>query len=113
MNDNHFELFQQLLEKHGLWEKYYRTDSFVMKGWHPLLDELFTDLISMGWNKELFQVKEKFGSLRMYINESTDEMSARISKAEKDSQSICECCGKPGKLITKGWMQTLCEGCEK
>lgn len=79
-------------------------------GWYPLIKELIEDLISMGWDKKICQVKEKFGGLRFYVNSGTDEIHDRISKAEKDSYTICERTGKPGELRTDlGWYMTLCE----
>ena len=80
------------------------------KGWYPLIKELIEDLIAMGWDKKICQVKEKFGGLRFYINSGSDEIHDRISKAENDSYEICEITGKPGKLRQDlGWWKTLCD----
>jgi len=80
----------------------------VESGWFPLIKELITDLVELGWNKEVCQVKEKFGGLRFYINEGSDEMFNRIIKAETESLTICEISGKVGKLRTDiGWFRTL------
>jgi hypothetical protein len=79
-------------------------------GWFPLIKELIDDLIKLGWNKEISQVKEKFGGLRFYISEGSDEIFDRIVKAERDSYEICEVTGKPGKLRKDiGWFLTLCD----
>jgi len=79
-------------------------------GWFPLIKDLITDLIELGWNKEVCQVKEKFGGLRFYINAATSEVHKRISQAEIESMNICEVTGKPGKLRTDiGWYRTLCD----
>jgi hypothetical protein len=79
-------------------------------GWYPLLKELITDLIDLGWDKQICQVKEKFGGLRFYINTGSTEVFERIHKAEKDSYTICEETGKPGKLRNDiGWIRTLCD----
>jgi hypothetical protein len=80
------------------------------EGWYQLIKDLIVDLIELGWDKQICQVKEKFGSLRFYIYEGSDEMHARISKAENQSYEICEVTGKPGQLRTDlGWIETLCE----
>jgi hypothetical protein len=61
----------------------------------------------------LDQVKEKFGTLRIYYTDHSnyrDYVSGVIDLAESMSVHICEECGKPGK--TRGdlsWMRTLCE----
>ena len=79
-------------------------------GWFTLIKDLITDLIELGWNKEVCQVKEKFGGLRFYINAATSEVHKRISQAEIESMNICEVTGKPGKLRTDiGWYRTLCD----
>jgi hypothetical protein len=79
-------------------------------GWYPLIQELIQDLIVLGWNKQICQVKEKFGGLRFYINEGSDEIYDRITKAERDSYDTCEKCGTVGELRKDiGWMLTLCD----
>lgn len=79
-------------------------------GWFPLIKELIVDLIELGWDKQICQVKEKFGGLRFYINEGSDEIYKRIVRAEDDSYKICEVTGDVGELRTDiGWYRTLCE----
>lgn len=79
-------------------------------GWFPLIKTLIEDLIELGWDKQICQIKEKFGGLRFYINAGSNEIHDRISKAENDSYEICEVTGKPGELRTNiGWYTTLCE----
>jgi hypothetical protein len=82
----------------------------VSLGWNLIIKNLIQDLIKLGWNKEVIQVKEKFGGLRFYINEGTDEIHQRIGEAELESMKTCEITGKPGKLRTDiGWYRTLCD----
>lgn len=82
----------------------------VGEGWFPIIKELIEDLITLGWDKQTCQVKEKFGGLRFYINSGLNEMHERISKAENDSYHICEKCGEPGELRNDiGWYRTLCD----
>ena len=79
-------------------------------GWFPLIKELIEDLIALGWDKQTCCVKEKFGSMRFYINKGSDEIFNRISKAERDSYEICEKCGEKGELRKDlGWILTLCD----
>lgn len=58
------------------------------------------------------QVKEKFGTLRFYMSNSTDEMEDLIDEAEKESEVTCEYCGKPGRLRGWGWIECMCDGCD-
>jgi hypothetical protein len=82
----------------------------VSLGWNLIIKNLIQDLIRLGWNKEVIQVKEKFGGLRFYINEGTDEIHQRIGEAELESMKTCEITGKPGKIRTDiGWHRTLCD----
>jgi hypothetical protein len=80
------------------------------EGWYPLIQKLIEDLIQLGWDKQVTQVKEKFGGLRFYINEGFDEVHTRITKAEGESYTICEMCGEAGEIRRDtGWYRTLCE----
>jgi hypothetical protein len=89
-----------------------KNDNFfdVDEGWYELIKDLIDDLIKLGWNKQVCQVKEKFGGLRFYINEGSDEIYKRITIAEKVSYKTCERCGEKGELRNDiGWYLTLCE----
>lgn len=57
---------------------------------------------------EAVQVKEKFGTLRFYIDYGDDSVYAFIAMAESMSARTCETCGKPGKLRGTGWVYTSC-----
>lgn len=82
----------------------------VQVGWYPLIKNLIDELITLGWDKKVTQVKEKFGGLRFYINGGSDEMYNKITEAEKLSHETCELCGKKGELRTKiRWFTTLCD----
>jgi len=60
-----------------------------------------------------FQVKEKFGTLRFYVDSFDEKQGAYINFAESMSSKICERCGtiKDVKLRGGGWLQTLCDSC--
>lgn len=89
------------------------------EGWYDLLYELSEKLENLilempEEERERFrasQVKEKFGLLRVYMSSETDEMSKLIEEAENKSETICEQCGKPGKLYTQGWCIVQCPEC--
>jgi len=86
-------------------------DGTVGPGWVPILDRLAEDLVKMGWDRDLNQVKEKFGTLRFYIGNSTDEMEKRIDQAEDETAVTCEECGDPATLKGRGWVVTNCDKC--
>jgi hypothetical protein len=55
------------------------------------------------------QVKEKYGTLRFYVNRATDTQYNYIDFAELMSGRTCEECGKPGQTYYMGWHRTLCD----
>lgn len=84
--------------------------NYVGTGWMPLVNRLLDDLLELGWDGKVYQVKEKLGGLRFYIGAGSDEVHERIHQAEDESYSVCEVTGKPGKLRPDlGWMRTLCD----
>jgi hypothetical protein len=93
-------------------KNYTGRDGTVGPGWVPILDRLAEDLIKLGWDRDLAQVKEKFGTLRFYVNRSTKEMDERINQAESESEKTCETCGKPGSVRGEGWVVAICDECE-
>lgn len=90
-------------------------------GWYELLKEACFALEPLivaekaknpeGWSAGYYrasQIKEKFGTLRFYLTGGTDEMHAIVEKAEKQSETTCETCGKKGELRGRGWLYTAC-----
>src|SRR6266540_3362653 len=75
---------------------------FVRPGWIPILDRLAENLVALGWDRTLEQVKQKFGGLRFYLGRrdptplSSDDRAAisrRIDEATAESMRTCEGCG--------------------
>ena len=93
-------------------ELYSGFDGTVGEGWVLILDRLAADLVAMGWDRNLMQVKEKFGELRFSIGSGTDKMFERIDQAEEESANTCEQCGQPGVTRPGGWLLTLCDACD-
>jgi hypothetical protein len=90
--------------------KIYDASSFeISSGWYGLIRALLEELHYAGWNKEICQVKEKFGGLRFYINGGSKEIFDIIHKYEEKSYEICEECGSAGKVRPGGWIRTLCD----
>jgi hypothetical protein len=55
------------------------------------------------------QVKQKFGELRFYLSNSTDEMFQATEAALEESKQICEVCGASGHLLLDlGYLMTRC-----
>jgi hypothetical protein len=98
-------------------------------GWFELLKELIIELKAICKKFDLvmcpdifgnehiplkvIQIKEKYGTLRFYMNWSTQEMDDAIDRAEVKSAVTCEMCGKPGELRQDHyWVYVSCEGCK-
>lgn len=82
----------------------------VGDGWLDIIKSLIEELIAVGWNKKVNQVKEKFGTLRFYTGGVTDEMMDIIKKYTIISSTTCEVCGATGKIQNdNGWFSCVCE----
>lgn len=103
----------------------------VGKGWEGLVNEAY-DIID-AFNKKIqsidvLQVKEKFGTLRIYIRnrvkvteqdvsnmiepELFEDIWMRVHELEIRSAKVCEECGKEGHIRDKsGWYVCLCDSC--
>lgn len=63
------------------------------------------------------QLKEKFGSIRMYYTTSnlTEEQKDRVDEAvdqmERTSECICSKCGAIAVVRSKGWIMPYCRSC--
>lgn len=110
--------FEKYLKSIGGLENCYYTDKppitdayyfGVGDGWIPLVQNLIEEAIEAGWNKQICQVKEKFGGLRFYINGAPDEVYEIIRKYEELSYETCIVCGEKGELRYGGWLLTLCD----
>ena len=88
-------------------------------GWYDIIYNLSKKIYDICKEKGYeipiaMQVKEKFGTLRFYIDSGYGEIYDAIDKAEKLSEITCEVCGEPG--ITRdnhGWYTTLCDKHQK
>ncbi|UYQ73457.1 hypothetical protein OF122_06795 [Pelagibacterium flavum] len=91
-----------------------RVSLAVDPGWFDLLFSVFHLAVGLGaanrW--ETLQVKEKYGTLRIYYEaepDVVDGLDRIIEAAEHLSGHICEKCGAPGELRPGGYVRTLCD----
>lgn len=112
------EEFEQYLESLGGLVRTWKADKgpivtsdffSVGVGWYELIKSLIDELIALGWDKRVNQVKEKFGGLRFYVENIPEGGNEVILKYESLSYKTCEECGKEGQLRSGGWMKTLCD----
>ena len=102
----HAELALQFPEKQTKWSRSFYTPEKLAE-YRAKLTELEAHI------PIAVQVKEKFGTLRFYVDHCTDEQSAVIHFAELLSARMCEVCGatQTAKTYREGWHRTLCDTC--
>lgn len=107
----------------------------VGRGWHPLLMRLHERLLAVSPGYSVRQVKEKYGTLRIYLDTglmrgsflasgllpdprqaeelAKEDAAARrlVTAAEEESSTVCESCGAPGRARQGAWIKTLCDTC--
>jgi hypothetical protein len=57
------------------------------------------------------QVKEKYGKLRFYLSDETEEIMDLVSETEAQSSQVCENCGMYGKIRNMRWLMVKCDKC--
>jgi hypothetical protein len=92
-------------------------------GWFHLIEDLADrieeeivrlnmDGVSRRSLPRAIQVKEKFGTLRIYTKHTAGtEIGSWIIEAEQQSAKTCEQCGATGELRRGGCLATLCVEC--
>ena len=89
----------------------------VRKGWFHIIDSLSNNIQENVDKRgieqiEAKQVKEKFGSLRFYVNYYDKEVDDLIRDAAYQASITCEQCGNPGTMKNnEGFIQVSCDGC--
>jgi len=101
-------------------------------GWYPILTRFFDEVAAAlaenpGIVFEPWQVKEKFGGLRIYYivprtpqprtldtqvireDDARRRIDAAYERAEREAEHTCDVCGSPGVLrVREGWFATRC-----
>ena len=62
---------------------------------------------------EIYQIKEKFGTLSFYVSKKTDELRKMIEDAEAESYHVCEICGRHinKQIVEHHWIYPICREC--
>ena len=91
-------------------------------GWYnlyqPIVDEINSINESLPEEEKIriYQIKEKFGGLRIYVSHSNPFLDAKIEEAENRSYKTCEQCGATndtGLLYVGGWIYNCCRDCAR
>lgn len=98
-------------------ELYSEEGLYIPKGWRDLFlkccEELRDELIKINKLDEfkINQLKEKYGSMRIYTNISDPTINDIINRYEIISQFTCCKCGKIATVETTGWICPYCDEC--
>lgn len=74
-----------------------------------LKKQLKKDKMLYEWR--ITDIKEKFGTFRLYCNYGSKELYNIINKYEELSWQTCIKCGKTATYTSKGWISPYCEDC--
>lgn len=84
-------------------------------GWFDILSDMCKKIAELNPPSfEFQQIKEKFGTLRVYwgagAGEHWDTIDKIVREAEDKSEVTCETCGEPGHCQSVvGWYVTMCD----
>ena len=98
-------------------------------GWYGIIDRLCKDIMYLVEDErsmnpdfrcpQFSQIKEKFGLLRIYIDQYEDRETSQyvlgmIRHAETASAFVCDGCGTTVGVTTEGsWIGSVCSECRK
>lgn len=102
------EDIQNLTERRKILEPNITEDEIRKELEESIHNSLIIIEIAKSKLPRIVQVKEKFGTLRMYMDNVTPEYKHVEVYAELMSAVTCEKCGNAGKTYRLSWHQTLC-----
>lgn len=83
-------------------------------GWLGLVRDFVNEALPHDPSLEVLEIKEKWGSMRIWAD--TDVVAARLAKGKAESKSghVCEVCGEPGYVRRPppgryAWWRCLCD----
>lgn len=91
------------------------------KGWQEILTRMFERLeatiaqqpAAAGRGFKIREIRQKFGTLTVYLSNATPEVQTVVDKAQAASMVTCEVCGSPGRLAERhGWISVKCDAHE-
>ena len=91
----------------------------VSNFWYEIIDDMCKELQALsdktGVQIEFVQIKSKFASLRVHIDNHNDEARAIINKYETIASQTCEQCKSTEAVnireVEGFWLETLCDKC--
>lgn len=83
------------------------------RGWFPLIEDTLEAIDASLLPEEragfrITDIKEKYGTLRVYTDNAPNAVEAIIEVAERRSATTCDRCGDYGRVQGKGWLACRC-----
>lgn len=114
---SHEEFEARLTAKYGSMFRPRLGGFDIGPGWYHIVEELCNNI---AWHLsyltedarpdfKVVQVKEKFASLRFYVENTDETIRNMIDRAETQADRSCEVCGDPGVRRNSGWLRVLCD----
>lgn len=89
------------------------TSGYVCPGWEQLIRDMLTEIASNSDKRsapEFTQIKEKFGTLRVYGYNISDDEQEILDKYTGLSAETCMTCGAFGQMREKNrWLYVACD----
>jgi hypothetical protein len=112
------EKYPKINQEDYIWRELIKSQPYML-GWHDLIIELVqaVETVYKEWHTpieefKITDIKEKYGGLRVDCKTTIDAVYALIVRCENKSQTVCEQCGKTGKIRTGlNWELCLCTEC--
>jgi hypothetical protein len=106
----------QIKEKFGGLRFYYSTEKNKITTLdkatytlHQKLNKTKCLLFSIGYGKAYNNIVD----IRRKIYQSTyEKIDSLVHQTEQKSYTVCEVCGKPGRIRNKYWVRTMCDACD-
>lgn len=88
-----------------------QTSAYVCLGWMQLIQDMLSEIKNLGAEESpvFTDIKDKYGTLRVYGYNISDEAQDIITKYARLSGETCMTCGAPGKMHVKNkWLYVAC-----
>ena len=89
------------------------TSGYVCPGWEQLIRDMLTEIASNSDKRSapvFTDIKEKFGTLRVYGYNIDDEIQSILDRYAALSADTCMTCGKAGTMREKNrWLYVACD----
>lgn len=89
-------------------------DANVPEGWYEIARQCCDGIVRIDPAARVYQLKEKFGGIRMYMNAVSPPVHTMTDALEHQSFHTCQECGnQPASPHSTNnyWVKTLCDGC--